>query len=130
MALPPVYIPTSNRIVKLSIIDTGARISGGNAAMFFEPIVPGFGREGSGSPSYSFLIEHEDVSGFTLRYIFDLSLPKDLDNVTPQTKYLFKLLQWDVRVPKDVKDVLEENGVYGRQIDGIIIRYNSVRSIL
>jgi hypothetical protein len=114
-------IPPSDCIVKISVIDTGARISGSNPAFFLEPIIPGFGRAG-GSPSYGFLIEHQDVTGKPLKYIFDLSLPKDLEAITATTKNLSRRMNWDVTVPKDTRDVLEEHGIHANQINGIIWR--------
>lgn len=118
MTSPDLDIPKSDSTVKVSIIDTGCRINNIGITVFFEPPVHEFTH--MDCPAYSFLIEHQDISGKTSKYLFDLSARKDLENMPTRNLELPKMFNWDLHVSKDVRDKLEEQGVHPGEIGGII----------
>jgi glyoxylase-like metal-dependent hydrolase (beta-lactamase superfamily II) len=107
-------IPKSSSTVKVSIIDTGARIINIDISTFIEPKVDGFTH--MTCPAYSFLIEHSSGK----KYLFDLAIRKDLENMPPINLQLPKMFGWDVKVPSDVRDKLEEHGVKPEEVGGTI----------
>jgi hypothetical protein len=74
-SLPPLNIPPSNAVVKVSVIDTTTHVKGLPTSLFFEPAIKGY--DVLDCPAYCFLIEHE-ASGKKL--LFDLGVPKDWRN--------------------------------------------------
>ncbi|CUA69259.1 hypothetical protein RSOLAG22IIIB_08383 [Rhizoctonia solani] len=111
---PPLNIPTSNHVAKLSIIDTTTRMNGLGSSMFFEPAVKG--HEYLSAPAYSFLIENE--SG--IKILFDMGVPQKWENTAPTMVDLVRKLGWDVTVTKNVSDILLENDVALESISTII----------
>ena len=67
-------------------------------------------------PCYCFLITHP--SGRNL--LFDLGVRKDWENYAPALVSRIKQGGWGVSVEKDVATILEENGIQGKDIEGII----------
>ncbi|KAF2432261.1 hypothetical protein EJ08DRAFT_648329, partial [Tothia fuscella] len=112
-------LPKSQNTVKVSMIDTGTRMSNFDASMFLHPTI-GKLTQFNGIPTWSFLIEHENDQGEKQRYIYDLGVRKDLGNVSSSTKQMLETLGWQIDVPKDVADVLKENNIPLGSINGII----------
>lgn len=84
---------------------------------FMEPPVPEFEKMKPG-PVLTFLLEHP--SGQKL--LFDLGIRKDYQNYAPAIANYIPTTKYDIRVTKNVLDILEENGIQGSSIDGIIWR--------
>ncbi|KAL1640192.1 hypothetical protein SLS58_007143 [Diplodia intermedia] len=105
-------IPASDAIVRVSIINTGARIrlplSG-----FMEPPVEGHTH--LDCPAYSFLIEHPQHG----KHLFDFSIRKDWENLAP---LIVDQTKGDalIEVEKDVLDVLAEHGIAATEIKSVI----------
>lgn len=115
MAQPPdLKIPASSQTVQVRIINTTSRIQGIPTDRFFIPEVKGF--PSLDCPAYSFLIEHSSGR----RLLFDLGISKDWQNYAPKISNMIKNLGWKVTVEKDVREILEENGVSTKGIEAII----------
>ena len=114
---PDLHIPSSKATVKVSIIDTTTHIDGVLSGAIIEPGIPGY--EHLNCPSYSFLIEHSSGR----KILFDLGIRKDWDNLAPKVFNRLKASGWDIKVAKDVREILEEGGVDPNGIDGIVWRY-------
>lgn len=54
--------------------------------------------------------------------LFDLGVQKDWEAQAPSTVEMIRDEGWDVRVEKDVNEILEEGGVSGGDIEAIIWR--------
>ena len=115
-----VDIPASSNTVKVSIIDTGTRISNIRATAFMEPEIPPLIYM-NGLPALCFLIEHP--SG--LKYTFDLGLRKDFDKLPPAYTARIKQGGWIARTNSDYPEMLESNGRKRSDITGIIWRLES-----
>ncbi|MCJ1289500.1 hypothetical protein MMC34_001033 [Xylographa carneopallida] len=111
---PDLHIPSANSIVQVSIIDTTTHIGGIPNGLFMVPPIPGY--EYLNCPSYSFLIEHSSGR----KILFDLGVRKDWDNLAPKVFNRLKESDWDIRVPKDVREILEEEGIDPGTVDGIV----------
>ncbi|KAJ1303845.1 hypothetical protein OPQ81_008265 [Rhizoctonia solani] len=111
---PPLNIPASDHVVKLSIIDTTTRMNGLASSMFFEPAVKG--HEYLSAPAYSFLIENESGT----RVLFDLAVPKKWENTAPIMVNFVRQLGWEIEVTKNVSDILIEHGIPLDSISTII----------
>jgi glyoxylase-like metal-dependent hydrolase (beta-lactamase superfamily II) len=115
MAQPPnLNIPSSSSTVRVRIIDTTTKISNMPLVPLIAPVTPGF--ETLECPAFSFLIEHP-TQGLTL---FDLGMRKDWENISPVITTLIKQHHVDVSANKNVREILEENGVAGADIRSII----------
>ena len=84
---------------------------------FMEPPVPGVEKKKPG-PVLTFLLEHS--SGKKL--VFDLGIRKDYHNYAPVIAEYIPTTNYDIRVTKNVVDILEENGIHGEEIDAVIWR--------
>ncbi|KAG9099724.1 hypothetical protein FS749_000586 [Ceratobasidium sp. UAMH 11750] len=113
--LPPLNIPRSDVVVKVSVIDSTTRVKGLPTHLFFGPTIKGY--EVLDCPAYSFLIEHES-SGKKL--LFDLAVAKDWRNGPPTIANRVLQNNWQVIVPKNVSDILNEHGVPLESINSII----------
>lgn len=115
MAATNLGIPASDATVRVSIINTGARLhlplSG-----FMQPAIKGHTH--LNVPAYSFLIEHPQHG----KILFDLALRKDWQNLTPPIVNQVDGNDVFIEVEKDVLDVLEENGIEGTEIKSVIWR--------
>lgn len=102
----PLKIPPSNATVSTLIIDTTTFVSNIATSFLVKPILPFTASHWSG-PSYSFFIRHP-TQGCLL---FDLGTRKDWSTrLSPFHKYITNY-GWQVRVEKDVPEILAENGV-------------------
>lgn len=114
MAQPPdLQIPPSTSTVKVRIIDTTSKVANMPLAPFIAPITPGFTH--LTCPAYAFLIEHPSCT-----ILFDLGIRKDVENMAPIITAMAAQYHVSISVEKDVRQILEENGVKGESIDAII----------
>lgn len=70
------------------------------------------------SPSLTFLLEHP--SGRKL--VWDLGIRKDFHNYSKSIADYIPTTNYDIRVTKNVVDILEENGITGSEIEAVIWR--------
>jgi glyoxylase-like metal-dependent hydrolase (beta-lactamase superfamily II) len=112
---PPLNIPPSPHRVHVQLIDTTSQINGVAIAPFFEPPIKG--HDVLNCPAFAFLITHPTLKRSLL---FDLGVRKDFDNLAPKVAGALKHYGWDIKVEKDVKEILEENGVDLKGIEGVI----------
>ncbi|MCJ1399609.1 hypothetical protein MMC11_002811 [Xylographa trunciseda] len=110
---PDLQIPSSSSTVQVSIIDTTTHI-GLIPSVFVEPSIPGY--DTLNCPAYSFLIEHSSGR----KILFDLGVRKDWNNLAPEVYHRLQASNWDIQVPKDVREILEDEGVDPGAIDGIV----------
>ena len=112
---PTLEIPVSSDTVNVYVIDTTTRIHMPVGTMF-EPVIKGHTK--LASPSYAFLIEHERLEK---RILFDLGTPKDWRMQAPLENMLEEY-GWDLRVEKNVAEILEEYGVLPSTVNAIVWR--------
>jgi hypothetical protein len=110
---PPLNIPPSTDTVKVSIINTGT-VANMPISILLKPADLGGFTHGN-LPSYSFLIEHQ--SGRKL--LFDLSVRKDWKNMAPSAVKQITDANVDMRIDKDVYDILSENGSDPKAVEAI-----------
>ncbi|XXG93820.1 hypothetical protein Hte_000069 [Hypoxylon texense] len=116
MASPPeLNIPPSTSTVNVSIINTTGTIRGLDPQRFFEPKIPG--HDYLAAPIYSFLIQHPTLNR---TIVFDLGLRKDYWNWPPHFVQGLKANGAVLDVPKDVRDVLDENGIDAKSIEAVV----------
>lgn len=113
---PEIEIPASHVTVKVGIIDTGARLRLPTST-FLEPEIGG--QTHIHGPAYSFLIEHPTHG----KVLFDLSLRKDWENLSPAIVNAAKAGGWGLDVERDVVDVLQSGGIDPADIKSVIWRY-------
>lgn len=114
-----VNIPHGAASAKVSFIDSTVRLGGISAEFFFTPeskvqgfdVVPPL-------PCWVILVEH--CSGKKLLY--DLGIRKDWHNLAEPTATRIKSFNWDVKIEKDVPEILEENGISLSEINYIVWR--------
>ncbi|KAH6651528.1 beta-lactamase-like protein [Truncatella angustata] len=106
----------SGAVARLSVIDTGAYLSSIPSALFLGPPVQGFENIPDRSPAWSFLVE----SPTGKKAVFDLSLSKDLRHVTPSFIQQAVQCNASAEAPKDVAQVLSENGVALESVQSIV----------
>jgi len=101
----------------VKIIDTTSRISKLETSYFMRPPLAGMEYMPT-LPAWSFLIE--SPSG--RKILFDLGAPKDWEHLAPVTSERLKRLGWDIKVEKNVVEILEEHGVRGADVESVIWR--------
>lgn len=114
--VPKIEIPPASNTVTVRVIDTTTCIYMPVGNMF-EPAIKGHTR--LASPSYSFLIENESLG---IKLLFDLGTQKKWREQAPAVVKMIDESGWDVRVEKDVADILQEHGVPLAAIKAIIWR--------
>lgn len=107
----------SGAVAKLSIIETGARLTSIPIAAFFGPPLEGFDVLPP-SPAWSFLIE----SSTGRKALFDLSISKNLENSPPAIFEQMEQMKARIDAPKDVAQVLREGGIPLESIESIVWR--------
>jgi hypothetical protein len=112
--IPPIEIPASSNIVTVRVIDTTTRLHMPVGTMFDPPIK---GHTTLASPSYSFLIENERLER---KVLYDLGTQRKWQEQAPCVVDMIRTYGWDVRVEKDVADILEEHQVSLSAIEAII----------
>jgi hypothetical protein len=84
---------------------------------FVAPPVPGLEKKRA-SPSLSFLLEHSSGR----RLVWDLGIRKDYENYAPKIANYIPTTKYDMDVPRNVADVLEEGGVALDSVEAVIWR--------
>jgi len=87
------------------------------ASMFLEPTYKGY--TNLNCPAYSFLIEHTPSNR---KFLFDLGIRKDWENLSPYIVNRIKSGGWRLTIEKGVAEILQENGISPKEIEGIIWR--------
>lgn len=82
---------------------------------FFEPDIPG--NTHLTCPAYSFLITHRSTNR---KLLFDLGVPKDWTNLAPSVVELIHKIARELKVEKNVADILTEHGIPLKDIEAII----------
>lgn len=108
-------IPTSSNTVTVRVIDTTAELTL-DVGNILQPRVKGHNQ--LLCPSYSFLIEHESGR----KILFDLGVQKNWEQLPRSTVDYIKQFGWEVKVEKDVPEILEENGYRRVQIETVVWR--------
>lgn len=72
-------------------------------------------------PSLSFLIEH---SATKRKLLFDLGLRKDISTLPPTVQKIFSDSGWDLRVEKNVSDILIEDNVSPEEIEAVVLTHH------
>lgn len=103
---------------KVSIIDSGFRLSGLATNLLLTPSVDHFDKL-PGVGSWSFLVE----SSTGRKILFDLGGPADIDFFPPLVADTVEKADAKVEATKTVADVLVESGIELAQIDSVILRY-------
>lgn len=118
MAVQPqdVQIPGGEVAVTVKLINP---VNFGPAILkrFMAPPVPGL-ETFKTSPSLCFLLEHP--SGRKL--VFDLGIRKDFDNYAPSIRNYLPSTNYDIRVEKNVADILQEEGISPKDVEAVIWR--------
>lgn len=115
--IPPISIPAGDVTVQVRIIDTTSRIDKLPLTFLMRPAMENLEYMPT-IPSWSFLIEHP--SGH--KAIFDLGLPKNIKDLAPLVSEDDRFEDWDIRSPKEVIDILQENNIPASQINSAIWR--------
>ncbi|KAI1477698.1 beta-lactamase-like protein [Daldinia eschscholtzii] len=113
--VPDLNIPASTSTVNVSILNTTGTIRGLSPTLFFGPKIEG--HDYIAAPCYSFLIQHP-VSKRTL--VFDLGIRKDLGSLPKATLEQFDAIGVTITAPKDVREILDEQGVDTKNIEAVI----------
>jgi hypothetical protein len=116
---PPLNIAASTVVVRVYAVDTTLRLTGINADAMWSPPIKGFDRFKAGT--WAFLIEHP--SGRKLLY--DLGLRKDWESLSPRVglqEAVRKGVIADIKVEKNIAEILVEAGVKLEEIEGMIWR--------
>src|SRR5690349_3304101 len=82
---------------------------------FMGPDVPGVETFPPG-PSFSFLLEH----GSGRKLVFDLGIRQDWQNLAPDISNYIPSTNYTFDMDKNVIEILEENGVAGKEIEAVI----------
>jgi glyoxylase-like metal-dependent hydrolase (beta-lactamase superfamily II) len=114
LAAPDLHIPHSDATVSVRIINTTAHISNIPFSLIVAQNIPG--NSTISAPAYSFLIEHPS----SRKLLFDLGVRKDVENLAPIIVSHMREGNWGCHTEKDVREILEENGVAPDDIEGII----------
>jgi glyoxylase-like metal-dependent hydrolase (beta-lactamase superfamily II) len=113
-AAPDLHIPPSGTTVSVRIINTTAHISNISYDYFVTPHIKGV--DTITAPAYSFLIEHPS----SRKLLFDLGVRKDHENLPPIIANRIRDENWGCETEKDVREILEEDGVSPDDVEGII----------
>ena len=108
--------PDGHATVKVSVIDTGARIRG-PLTMFMEPSLLEHHQENLSTPASVFLIEHEQLGR---RILFDLGIRKVYEDYPPAVRNYHAAFH--VETGAEVFDILQDHGLDLNTIDAIVWR--------
>lgn len=114
---PDFPVPAGSQTVQVRIIDSTSRIDNLELSFLMEPAIAGI-KYMPTMPSWSFLIEHPSGK----KALFDLGVPKSWSSFPPVAVGHIDGFGWDIRVDKEVIDILSENGVQPEEISSIIWR--------
>ncbi|KAK6082533.1 metallo-beta-lactamase superfamily protein [Seiridium cupressi] len=115
MTQKPLFNVPSGATAKVSIIDSTLRFSKMKVEFLMGPPVDGFD-EVNGLPTWSFLVE----SSAGQKVLFDLGVPKDIGTYTPSIQKSIKDGGWELRVEKNVAEVLKDNGINPGDIESVV----------
>ena len=117
---PDLNIPASQHTVDVSIIDTTSHVGNIPVAAFMSPAIPGYNL--IQAPCYSFLIKHKNPAKQSKydQLLFDLGVRKDWKNGPKPVVDRAVNGGFDIRVDKDVAEILRENGDDPKKVGGII----------
>lgn len=111
-------LPPGGAVAHVSIIDSTSRIGRIRTQHLVIPDIQGFEYMPT-LPTWSFLIK----SSTGKKVLFDLGIPKDFsDGMSPAIRTHLARFGWHIEAPKNVSEILEENGVQTATIDSIIWR--------
>lgn len=111
-------LPEGQTAVKVTIIDTGARIKGPLSLFVEPPLLDHLVDEGLAAPAYVFLVEHE-TSG--RKIVFDLGIRKNAAEYAPVPKSYHK--DFELTSGEEVFDFLQDRGVDLKTVEAIVWRY-------
>lgn len=109
--------PDGQSTVKVSVIDTGARISG-PMNFFVEPPLLEQENGDLSAPAFVFLVEHEKSDR---RILFDLGIRKKHEEYAPAVRAYHAA--FEVEAGEEVFDILPRHGVDLNAIEAIVWRY-------
>ena len=116
---PSLIIPASTVAVKIHAIDTTLRLTGIYADAIWNPPIKGFDRFKAGT--WAFLIEHPTGR----KLLYDLGLRKDWTSLSPCVGLQEAVKTGaiaDIKVEKNIAEILVEAGLKLEGIEGIIWR--------
>lgn len=117
---PNLDLPASGRTVEVSIIDTG-NINGLPLSLFMGPDIPGF--DTIQAVIFTFLVEHIDDAGMVSKVLFDLGMPKDVQNdLAPSQWDLVTTFNCTYDIPKYVSEILSDGGMDLNTINAMVWR--------
>jgi glyoxylase-like metal-dependent hydrolase (beta-lactamase superfamily II) len=115
MMIPPDFkIPESSSSVRVRIIDTTSYISNLPMKLIVQPEF--LGHKNLECPVFAFLIEHPSGR----RLLFDLGVRKDWESLPETVVKILKDNEFKIEVKQSVREQLEEHGINGSSIEGII----------
>jgi hypothetical protein len=118
-------LPSGTATVTVQIIDTTGEMTAIPTSVFFQRNIQGF--DTFKGCCYSFLITHTDDNGEKRRVVFDLGIRKDWENLVPGVVEMLE--KWgrdfgnEMKVRKDVAEILGENGVELEGVEAVIWRF-------
>lgn len=110
-----VEVPSGQTAAKVTVIDTGARMTG-SFSFFMGPPVPN--SDNLAAPAYVFLVEHQSSQR---RILFDLGIRQNFEDNSPAVKAYHAAFA--VKQGVEVFDFLRDRGVDLNTIEAIIWRY-------
>ncbi|KAF4997924.1 hypothetical protein FGRMN_3515 [Fusarium graminum] len=116
MAQRPLFEVPSGEPAKVSIIDSSLRMSNLPLSLLMKPLMQGMDMMPTAT-TWSFLVESPSGK----RALFDLGVPKDpLHNFSPMWVKTITEANLGLDVPKNVADILKDNGMQPSEIDTVI----------
>lgn len=110
-------VPAGTQTVGVRIIDSTTSIENLQLDFLMKPPIDGL-EYLSPLPSWSFLIEHPSGK----KVLYDLGVARNWRSFPPAAAGHIEELGWNVKVKKEVIDVLSEHGIRPDEIDAIIWR--------
>lgn len=110
-------VPVSPNTVTVRVIDTTSEVTLGIDDIL-RPRIKGHTK--LFCPCYAFLVEHEPSGR---KILFDLGVRKDWEQMPSSTVNAVRQYGWQVKVDKDVPEILEEHGYAREQIEAVVWRY-------
>lgn len=114
-----ISLPPGEANARVMIIDSSANVGNVKSSFFFseDSHLPGF-EHVPAFPCWTFFISHSSGK----KVLFDLGVRKDFEKLAQPIASMARQFGWDIKVEKDVSEILEENGVSLKEINSIVIR--------
>ena len=112
-----VNVPEGQTTVKVSVVDTGARIKGPTSIFIEPPLLDHLEATAIAAPAYVFLVEHEKLKR---KVVFDLGIRKEIGLYAPSVLEYHKA--FTMQPGADVFEILQDGGVGLNTIEAIIWR--------